>query len=199
MTVKLEENILKAFKDGDEKIFETIFSSYYNRIIGFCIQFVGDNDKAQSIAQEAFIKLWLNRKKVEKYSGILSFLYTAAKSECLNFLRRKSVTSKYENQQLQIMEDELNREVLSSFDFNSFEVSELEKLIHKSIEDLPEKCKLVFIKSRLEDKTNKEIAKELNISVKAVEANMTRALKFLKERLGNYLPAVLVQVILPYL
>ncbi|MCT4602801.1 MAG: RNA polymerase sigma-70 factor [Marinifilum sp.] len=199
MTTQLEENILKAFKDGDEKIFESIFSSYYNQIIGFCIQFVGDNDKAQSIAQEAFIKLWMNREKVEKYNGILSFLYTAAKTECLNFIRRKSVTSKYENRQLQLIEDELNREVLDRFDFNSIEISELEKLIYQSIEDLPEKCKLVFIKSRMEDKTNKEIAEELNISIKAVEANMTRALKFLRERLTDYLPAVLVQAILPYL
>jgi RNA polymerase sigma-70 factor (ECF subfamily) len=199
MTTQLEENILKAFKDGDEKIFENIFSSYYNQIIGFCIQFVGDNDKAQSIAQEAFIKLWMNREKVEKYNGILSFLYTAAKTECLNFIRRKSVTSKYENRQLQLIEDELNREVLDRFDFNSIEISELEKLIYQSIEDLPEKCKLVFIKSRMEDKTNKEIAEELNISIKAVEANMTRALKFLRERLTDYLPAVLVQAILPYL
>ena len=51
----------------------------------------------------------------------------------------------------------------------------------------------------MEDKTNKEIAQELNISVKAVEANMTRALKFLKERLSDYLPVVLVQTILHYL
>lgn len=199
MTIKLDKDTFSAFKYGKEKAFESIFTSYYNRIVGFCIQFVGDNDKAQSIAQEAFIKLWINREKVEKCNGILAFLYTASKTECLNVIRRKAVSNKYEKQQLQIIEDELNRDVLNSFDFNSVEFSELEKLIYKSIEDLPEKCRLVFIKNRMEDKTNKEIAQELNISVKAVEANMTRALKFLKERLSDYLPVVLVQTILHYL
>lgn len=191
--------IFLNFKKGDEKAFESIFDQYYNQIVGFCVQFIGDSDKAQSIAQEAFIKLWLNREKVEKVSGIKSFLYTASKSECLNVIRHKEVSNKYQNHQLQIKEEQLNREVLDSFEFDSVEFSELERLIHKSIEDLPEKCRLVFLKSRMEDLTNKEIAEELNISVKAVEANMTRALKILKERLSDYLPAVLVQVILPYL
>ncbi|MBL7968435.1 MAG: RNA polymerase sigma-70 factor [Prolixibacteraceae bacterium] len=179
--------------------FEKIFKSNYNQLVGFCNQFIADKDKAQSLTQEAFINLWLNREKIETFNGIKSFLYTYAKSVCLNYLRHKKVVSKYEDRQLFEKEETLNREVLESFDFNSLEFIELETLIRQSINELPEKCRQVFIMSRFEGKMNKEISDELNISVKAVEANMTRALKLLRIRLSEYLPIFLVQLVMQYI
>lgn len=79
----------------------------------------------------------------------MAFLYTFAKSSCLNHLRHQKNIGKYEDKQLQIKEEELNSEVLESFDFNSLEIQELEKIIQQAINDLPERCHLVFILSRL--------------------------------------------------
>ena len=194
-----DDFFLHRFKHGDELAFEKIFKSNHNQIVGFCNQFISDLDKAKSLAQEVFLNLWLNREKIETLNGIRSFLYTFAKSSCLNYIRHRKVIAKYADKQLQEKEEELNREVLESFDFNSLEFSELEGLIQQAINDLPEKCRLVFIMSRLDGKMNKEISEELNISVKAVEANMTRALKTLKSRLSEYLPAILVQLIIPHI
>lgn len=191
-----DELRFRQFKNGDEHSFSFYFKAYYNSIVGFCMQFIGDEDKAKSVSQEAFIKLWLNRKKVQKVNGIKSFLYTSAKTDCLNLIRHKEVVKKYKNFQLQEKEDELNLEILNSLNFDSLSFSELEKQIEKSIAELSERCQLVFIKSRRENKKNKEIAKELGISVKAVEANITKALKFLKLRLSDYLPAILAAVIM---
>jgi RNA polymerase sigma-70 factor (ECF subfamily) len=98
-----------------------------------------------------------------------------------------------------LKEGELNREILDSFDFDQLELNELEKIINQSISELPEKCRLVFMLSRFEGKKNSEIAEELDISITAVEANMTRALKSLKVKLAEYLPAILVQLILNYI
>lgn len=194
-----ENFFLHRFKSGDELAFEKIFKSNYNPLVGFCNQFVSDQDKAQSLTQEAFINLWLNREKIETFNGIKSFLYTYAKSVCLNYLRHKKVVSKYEDRQLLQKEEELNRDVLESFDFNSLEFTELETLIQQAISELPDKCRQVFMMSRFEGKMNKEISEELNISVKAVEANMTRALKMLRIRISEYLPAFLVQLVMQYI
>ncbi|WP_346860180.1 RNA polymerase sigma-70 factor [uncultured Draconibacterium sp.] len=188
----LNEFFFARFKDGDELAFEHIFKSKFNQIAGFCDQFISSHDDAQNMAQEAFLNLWLNRKKIEKPSGINSFLYTFAKSACLNFIRHQQVVEKYSSQALNEKEQLLNSEVLESFDFNSIEITELDELIQKSISTLPEKCRLVFIKKRFEGKMNKEIAEELGINVKSVEANMTRAIKALKASLSEYLPAILV-------
>lgn len=187
---------LLRLKEGDESAFEEVFKADYNRIVGFCQQFIGDKDQAQSLAQEAFVKLWLNLEKIETVNGIHSFLYTAAKTDCLNYIRHKKVIGKYQDKQLQLKEGELNREILESFDFYQLELLELEKMIIQSINELPEKCRLVFVLSRMEDKKNCEIATQLNITVKSVEANMTRALKTLRSKLAEYLPLILVQLIM---
>lgn len=197
--IELDDFFFLRFKQGDELAFEKIFHANYNRITGFCNQFVYDTDKAKSIAQEVFLNLWLNRQKVESINGIRAFLYTYAKSSCLNYIRHRKIVRKYEDSHLQEREDDLNRVILESFDFNSLEFTELESLIQKAINDLPEKCRQVFVMSRFEGKMNKEISEELNISVKAVEANMTRALKTLRADLAEYLPVILVQLIMQYL
>jgi len=196
---ELNDFFFLRFKNGDELAFEKIFKSNHRQIVGFCNQFITDWDKAQSLAQEAFINLWLNREKIETLNGIKAFLYTYAKSSCLNYIRHRKIISKYEDLQLQSKEDQLNREVLESFDFNSLEFTELEELIMRSINELPDQCRRVFMMSRFEGKMNKEIAEDLNISVKSVEANITRALKTLRTDLADYLPVILVQLIMQYL
>ncbi|WP_163712764.1 RNA polymerase sigma-70 factor [Mangrovibacterium lignilyticum] len=195
----LDEFLFLQFKSGNESAFEQLFKAHYNPIVGFCNQFISDHDKSASLAQEAFINLWMNRSKIQSPNGIKSFLYTFAKSSCLNFIRHQKVVSKYEDRHLQAMEGKLNSEVLDSFDFDALEFSEMEELIYRSISELPEKCRQVFMASRFEGKKNKEIADELQISVKSVEANITRALKTLSVKLGEYLPAVLVQMIMHYM
>lgn len=196
---ELTDFFFLRFKNGDELAFEKVFKSNHSQIVGFCSQFIHDRDKAKSLAQEAFINLWLNREKIETLNGIKAFLFTYAKSSCLNYIRHRKIISKYEDIQLQSKEDQLNREVLESFDFNSLEFTELEDLIMKSINDLPDQCRRVFMLSRFEGKMNKEIGADLNISVKSVEANMTRALKSLRADLAEYLPVILVQLIMQYL
>ena len=179
------------FKEGDEKAFAFFFNLYFNQIVGFCTEFIKDRDKAKSIAQEAFLKLWLNREKVQKVNGVKAFLYTAAKSDCLNLFRHKKVVHKYLDSSLRKREESLNIEVLNAIHFDTVMLAELEELIEGSVNELPDKCKQVFKMRRVDFKKNKEIATELDISIKAVEANMTRALKHLKNKLSDYLPATL--------
>ena len=191
----INEVMFLRFKSGDEQAFEKIFKSDYNAIVGFCCQFIGDYDIAKGHAQEAFINLWTNRQKIESVNGIKSFLYTYAKSACLNYIRHKKVISRYQDKQLQKIENQLNMDVLESFDFNSLEFTELENLIQASVDSLPEKCQRVFIMSRFEGKKNKEIAEELGISVKSVEANITRSLNAIKRKLSDYLVICVLQII----
>ena len=173
-------------KNGDEKAFEFFFEHYYSSVVGFSIQFVYDVDKAKSIAQECFVNLWVQRHKIQKPEGIRSFLYTSAKSQCLNALRHQKVVNRYKEKMLDEKEANLNIEVLQGMDFDAATFSELEQLVKSTIEELPERCKKVFTLKRMHDKKNNEIAQELQISVKAVEANMTRAMKRLKIALADY-------------
>ena len=183
------------FKKGDEKAFAFFFDLYFNQIVGFCTEFIKDRDQAKNIAQEAFLKLWLNKEKVQKINGIKAFLYTSAKSDCLNLFRHKKVVQKYFDSSLRKREESLNVEVLNAMNFDTVMLKELEDLIEGSVNELPDKCKQVFKMRRVEFKKNKEIAVELDISIKAVEANMTRALKHLKNKLSGYLPPMILLIV----
>ncbi|AHW58850.1 RNA polymerase sigma-70 factor, ECF subfamily [Draconibacterium orientale] len=182
---------LTSFKKGDEHAFKIIFEDNYDRIVGFCLQFIPDREEAKNIAQQSFVKLWLNREEVNTINGICAFLYTAAKTECLNFLRHEKYKSEYQKNTLKIKENLLNRQILESFHFNKLEYQELEGMIQLALEKLPERCRIVFEKSRFEGKKNREIADELGIAIKSVESNITRAIKILRKELRDILPFVL--------
>ena len=202
MTVNLddrEELLFRLFKMGDQLAFERIFKANYNRIAGFCAQFIGEREYVPEIAQEAFVNLWLNREKIHTSNGIKAFLYTFAKTNCLNYIRHRKVMEKYHNRQLREKEELFNEEVLTSFDFGSLEFSELEQLIFESVNEMPEKCRVVFIKSRYEGKKNIEIAREMDITEKAVEADLTRALRTLKTKLSGYLPVSVLHLVIQHI
>lgn len=182
---------LALFRSGDEQVFKLIFESNYERIVGFCMQFIPDREESKNIAQQAFLKLWTNREEVNTCNGIRAFLYTAAKTECLNYLRHDKYKQNYQKNTLENREKILNQEILESFKFDRFEYMELEEMIQNALEKLPEKCRQVFMKSRFEFKKNREIADELGIALKSVESNITRALKILRKELKDILPLVL--------
>jgi RNA polymerase sigma-70 factor (ECF subfamily) len=183
------------FKKGDEHAFEYFFHKYYNHIIGFCIQFIYDKTEAEGIAQEAFLNLWKHKNTVEKANGISAFLYTFSKSKCLNVLRHKKIKEKYRSKTLNLREKNLTIDILQSMNFDSLTFTELENLIFDSLDKLPTKTKEIFIKKRFEKKKNKEIAEEMEISIKTVEAHFTKAIQFLKIKLADYLPLFLLFII----
>jgi RNA polymerase sigma-70 factor (ECF subfamily) len=187
---------LNNLKKGNERAFEYFFNKYYDAILGFCIQFIYNKPEARGITQEAFLNLWTNRQQIEKINGIESFLYTYAKSKCLNAIRDKKVKERYKSKTLNKKERALDYDILKSMNFDSLALTELEELITKSIDDLPEKSKVVFYKKRYENKKNKEIAQDLNVTVKTVEAHMTTALKILRLKLTEYLPLIFVSILI---
>ena len=182
----IDSTLLKCLKAGDEQTYRKVFDSFFPKITGFCIGFLKDQDKSKSIAQEAFIKLWLNRENIQKPSGISAYLYTAAKTECLNVLRHQQVVRRFNDRSLQQRENNLQIEALEEMDTDEDTMCHFMEELNRAIEKLPKKSRLVFTMSRMENKKIKDISKELGISQKAVEANMTRALKKLRESLSEF-------------
>jgi len=190
INTSFESNKFKSFKKGEEAAFKYFYDKYFRRITSFSIQFIYDQDEAENLAQEAFINLWQNRKEIESINGIQSFLYTYAKSKCLNLIRHNKVKDKFKNDLLNHKERELDIEVLNSIQFDTLELTELERIINESINDLPPKTREVFIKKRFENKKNEE----MNVTIKAVEAHMTKALKILKTKLSDYLFLIFILI-----
>lgn len=193
-TTNLENQNFESFREGNETAFGYFYEKYFRRIQSFCVQFIYDAEEAENMAQEAFLNLWQNRENVDSINGIQSFLYTYSKSKCLNLIRHNKVKDKFKNDLLNQKERELDIEVLNSISFDTLELTELERIIQESISDLPPKTREVFIKKRFENKKNSEIAEEMQVTLKAVEAHMTKALKILKTKLSDYLFLIFILI-----
>ena len=182
-----ESKTFTAFKEGDQAAFSYFYSKYFLKIQSFSFQFLYDLNDAENLAQEAFVYLWEKRESIESIGGIPSFLYTFTKSKCLNMIRHKKVKDKFQSDFLNEKQRELDVEILNTIQLDTLELIELESIIQESISNLPPKTREVFIKKRFENKKNTEIAQEMGVSLKAVEAHVTKALRILKTKLSDYL------------
>ncbi|MFK7782842.1 RNA polymerase sigma factor [Psychroserpens sp.] len=158
------------------KTFEILYNTYAKDLRRFIFFKTQDIDKAEDILQDTFIKLWDNCSKV-KYDKAKSFLYTVASNAFLNTIKHEKVVQKH---QQSISSQHTNE----SPEFIMLEKEFMEKL-ERTIDSLPDKQKEVFLLNRIEKKKYKEIAIQLDISVKAVEKRMHSALLVLRKEIGN--------------
>jgi len=168
-------------KKGDIKAFETLFREYYNPLSNFALRFVNDPDTAEEIVQDFFYHLWKNKESINITGSLKSYLYSAVKNFSLKYLDKQAVRRRYAERIL----SETTTEANESFE-PELEARELKKEIDKALETLPERSREIFRLSRFEGLKYREIAEKLSVSVKTVEADMTRTLRILRKNLSEY-------------
>ena len=168
-----------AHTNLDKPLFEQLFKAHFAPLCNFAAGYVQDADAAKDIAQKVFINLWETRDSIDPQKSIQSYLFTSVKNRCLNFIRDQK---RYRSQVLDVEIADIDL----AFEEDDQGYAELETKINEALAALPEKCRLVFEMSRFQDKKYKDIAAELGISEKTVEAHMSKALKTLKEQLKDY-------------
>ena len=169
-------DVFHKIKQGDLKIYEQFFKSNYAEIVRYAVKFVREKGIAEEIAQEVFLYLWQKRSAINIDSSLKSYIFSATRNRAINYIR-------LELPKLQAQVD--ITEFDQGYDHNFLEEKSqvVEKLVQKSIGDLPEKCREIFILSRQEGLTYEEIAEELSLSKKTVENQMGIALKKLRASL----------------
>lgn len=167
--------LLNLIREGDKLAFRHLFETYFTPLCRFMHFYVHETSIVEELALDIFTYVWENRKTLRIQISFKAYLFQAARNKCLNELRRKKPTMSLDQEELDIEETNVM----------SLETEELYQLIQEAIMALPDKCKEVFQLSRIENLTNQEIATQLNISIKTVEAQITKALKRIKEFLGD--------------
>jgi len=161
-------------------------------MFGFAKNYVLADEDAENIVQDVFLVLWEKKDELEITYTLTTYLFTLVKNKCLSFLRHKLIEEEYNLQ----MKEELSFKLyaLESLDYSYQSETELQEAIKRALDALPERCREVFIKSRIEGLKYKEISEELGISVNTVENHIVTALKKLRVELKNYLPLLLFLV-----
>ncbi|MEA4885454.1 MAG: RNA polymerase sigma-70 factor [Bacteroides graminisolvens] len=167
---------LQLIKQDDEKAFKYLFDTYFVPLCRFMALYLKDRQEVEELALTIFMNLWENRATLILKISFKAYLFQAARNRCLNALRDKKKT-------VSIEESEEYAYDLSTE--TSVEMEELNRLIEEAVYSLSDRCRQVYRKSREESKTNQQIAEEMDISVKTVEAQITKALKHIKKFLGE--------------
>ena len=161
--------------------FEDIYIMYAPRMLRFAKEFVLLDEEAENIVQDIFMVLWEKRAFLDIRMSISSYLFSLVRNRCLDFLKRKVVIDAYKQ------ELSMKMTALEQMEQITMSDEEIERILAAAIDKLPERCKLIFVKSRMEGKKYREIAEELNLSVNTVENQMGLALKKLRKELREYL------------
>ena len=182
-------SLVIKLKKGDTDAFNHFYRTYFMRMFHFANSYCRDEFVAGNIVQDTFLGLWENRENLGPEINLPAYLLTIIKNKALNHLHRTSINTKVKEnvQSHAIRELELRCSLLTACNPEQMFHSEIEKIIEKTLEVLPSQCRKVIMMSRFDGFTHKEIALKLDISVKAVEYHITKALKLLRTNLKDYL------------
>ncbi len=161
------------------ELFHSLYTNYYKKLCIFANSYLLDEDEAEEIVQRVMTKLWEQRQDYDTIINISSYLYRSVKNHCINTINHKKTEEKYKSETW----NELKALEVSAIENDLSE--EKEQKLKEAIANLPERCQDVLTLSKFQGLKNKEIAEQLNISVKAVEANITRAFATLRKTLQS--------------
>jgi RNA polymerase sigma-70 factor, ECF subfamily len=173
-----QEKILVArVKTGDEKAYEKLFNKYYQKLCYFCLRIVRSAPEAEGIVQHAFLKIWETRHTLNENLPFNSYLFRIAQNKAFNELRSQ-INRRYYTEYLKEF-----TEMLENTTENSILFKELEKTVQNLIDQLPERRKEIFLLSRNEGLTYKEIATRLDISENTVDTQIRKVLDHFRQSL----------------
>jgi RNA polymerase sigma-70 factor, ECF subfamily len=187
----MKDQIALRIKSADEQAFELLFRKYYVPLCRFANKYSNDPEEAREIVQEVFVRIWEEKENIDPEASLVAYLFKITQNICLNRLRHNKIKSKY---------IEIYRLVYIDYS----EISPYESLLVKELEDripailckIPPKCRKIFELSRVDGLKYHEIAEVLQISIKTVEAQMSKALQILRLGLKDYLGILIFYIII---
>jgi RNA polymerase sigma-70 factor, ECF subfamily len=177
-------NLSRLIKEGDARSYELLFRRLYPRLCAYAQKFVLDSDVSEEIVQALFHSLWEHRDRIDENQSLHAYLFTSVKNRSLNFLESKKSRSKHAELLWYLY---VQRSTENDNAYQSLLLNDLEKDLNTALAHLPKECKRIFELSRFEGLKYQEIAQRLNISIKTVETQMSRALTRLRLELREHL------------
>ncbi len=171
--------LFSLLSKGDRNAFNILFEYYYSGLTVYANQFINDLKESEGIVQDIFLKIWEEKERIHITSSVRDYLFKSVKNKSLDILKHRKVIEKY-------VQTEIESSSISE-NYDLFVEHELRDLINETVEKLPSECRKVFVLSRIQGLKYKAIAKELGISEKTVENQISKALKIFRKALKDYI------------
>jgi RNA polymerase sigma-70 factor (ECF subfamily) len=171
---------LARLKNGDMRAFDEIYDLYSHKLFSFVFKILKDDDEAEDIVQEVFVKIWESREKLGDYKLLNSYIFTIAYNNSIDLIRKRINSSKYLEHLKNSSINQENTPFISELEYDELSIK-MEKLIS----NLPERQQQVYLLHREKGLSYSEIAEQLGISKNTVENHMVKALKYLRQNMDN--------------
>lgn len=172
---------IKTLNNINIKDFEILFKEYYSELCMFALKYTKNEEAAEEVVQEVFAKIWEKRTFINIKISVKSYLFISVRNKCLQQINHIKIVRKYEK----YIDKKDENESISPYDAMIYE--ETLEIFNDALNTLPSKCKKIFTLSRFEGLKYKDIAEELKISIKTVEANISKALKTFRIYFPEYI------------
>ncbi len=174
-----EKNLIKNLRSGKAKAYEYLFNEYYDWLCNYVYNLCNDRKLSEDIVQDAIVIFWEKRERLLITGSLKNYLFKTCHNQFLQYIRKQKI-------QFDTL-DKIKWDVIANAayedDLYEFKMNKLNKLI----DQLPPRCKEIFIQNKLEKKKYKEIALDMGISIKTVENQMSKALHFLRANATSFL------------
>ena len=172
--------VFKKIKEGDIRTFEKVFRQYYTPLCMYAFAITGRKDISEEIVQDVFYNIWKEKEKIQILSSVKNYLYGAVKNHSLRYHEHLMVQERHREH----VQGNINQETdLSPQEL--LEYKELEDVVNNILNKLPERRMQIFLMHRIDGKKYTEIADFYSISVKTVEAEMTKTYRALKQGIAK--------------
>jgi RNA polymerase sigma-70 factor (family 1) len=181
-----DKEIWENIKDNNRKSFEVLFRRYHDSICLFAYGIVRNEEVAEEIVNDVFLRIWIKREQIQITYGIKPYLFRSVFNACIDYIEQNRTI--FQNTFTEI--DKRILEITGTSDeyiFDHLQNEEVEKDLMKAINQLPEQSRAIFCLSRFDMLTYNEISEKLNISVNTVKTQICRALDSLRQLLEKYL------------
>ena len=168
-----DKHLIRAIKGGDTKSFDELFEKYYDRYFSFACALLHDENAAEDVLQNVFLKIWLGRERLDENRSIENYLLVSVRNEIFDWLRLKY-------NQVVVHEEDVEKEDVSADIEASLAWAEASDKMDAIIRKMPPQRQRIFLMSRYSNMSSKAIADSLDLSVRTVERHIYLALKDLK-------------------
>lgn len=185
----------ERIKPGDLSDFRNLYKEYYSALCVYATNFTRDNQIAEEVVQDVFVKIWELGDTLSINTSIGSYLYTSVKNAALNHLKHLQVVNKFNEYYTRKLQDAQDLYYLSQETGDSLMIArELEEQLMEEIESLPDQCKRIFKMSRFDNLKHQEIADKLGVTINTVHRQTSIALEKLKRIIVKSLVFLILSV-----
>jgi RNA polymerase sigma-70 factor (ECF subfamily) len=174
--------VIEQIRADDESAFDALFTTWYGKLYAYAFSVLQNEAQAEEVVQAVFCRIWEKRRQWQVHTSIKAYLYGSVYHQCMDGLRRAKQVRKYQRHVLQ-----RNTEGQGPPASDKAELKDLEAKLQYALSQLPDQYRAIFQLSRFAGLKHREIAEQLGISVRTVEAKVGKVLKYLRDQLSDFL------------